>query len=121
MLPRFGGGYVSTTFNDAGVNMKVLVTSLMLAMVSGSALAEDRAPETIYASTCGVCHESGLGGLAPRRGDAAAWAVRYEKGEEALIGSVNNGLNAMPAKGMCMDCTDNEFKSLIKYMAKPSS
>ena len=32
-----------------------------------------------------------------------------------------NGLNAMPPKGMCFDCTDDEYKALIEYMAKPAS
>lgn len=34
--------------------------------------------------------------------------------------SVHNGLNAMPAKGMCMDCTDTEYKALIEFMMKAS-
>jgi cytochrome c5 len=42
------------------------------------------------------------------------------KGMDVLVQSVNNGLNAMPPKGMCFDCTDDDYKALIEYMAKPA-
>jgi cytochrome c5 len=53
-------------------------------------------------------------------GDAAAWAPRLAKGMEALLVSVNNGLNAMPPKGMCFDCTDADYTALIEYMSTPA-
>jgi cytochrome c5 len=42
------------------------------------------------------------------------------KGMDALVASVNTGLNAMPPKGMCFDCTDDDYKALIEYMAAPA-
>ena len=42
------------------------------------------------------------------------------KGMEVLVASVNNGLNAMPPKGMCFDCTDDDYTALIEYMAAPA-
>ncbi len=42
------------------------------------------------------------------------------KGMDALVLSVNTGLNAMPPKGMCFDCTDDDYKALIEYMATPA-
>jgi len=29
---------------------------------------------------------------------------------------VKNGLNAMPAMGLCMDCTDAELEASVQYM-----
>jgi cytochrome c5 len=29
-------------------------------------------------------------------------------------------MNAMPPKGMCFDCTDEEYQALIEYMAAPA-
>ena len=72
-----------------------------------------------YDKSCKVCHATGSAG-APKTGDAEAWAPRMAKGMDELVKSVNNGLNAMPPKGMCFDCSDEDYKALIEYMAKPA-
>jgi cytochrome c5 len=36
---------------------------------------------------------------------------------EALLTTVKNGLNAMPPRGMCFDCSDEEYQALITYMS----
>ena len=72
----------------------------------------------IYDQYCYSCHNPGLNG-APRLGDAEAWAPRLEKGMDTLVQSVTNGLNAMPPRGLCMDCTADQYKALIKYMSTP--
>ncbi len=72
-----------------------------------------------YNKSCAVCHNTGAAN-APKTGDADAWAPRMAKGMDVLVQSVNNGLNAMPPKGMCFDCSDDEYKALIEYMAKPA-
>ena len=73
-----------------------------------------------YNKSCNVCHASGAAN-APKTGDAAAWAPRMAKGMPALLKSVEGGLNAMPPKGMCFDCTPEEYQALIEFMAKPAS
>jgi cytochrome c5 len=72
-----------------------------------------------YNKSCAVCHASGAAN-APKTGDAAAWEPRMAKGMDVLVQSVQNGLNAMPPKGMCFDCSDEDYKALIEYMAKPA-
>ena len=42
---------------------------------------------------------------APILGDIEAWDSRMKKGMDAVMNNVINGVNAMPAKGMCMDCS----------------
>jgi cytochrome c5 len=42
------------------------------------------------------------------------------KGMDAMVLSVSNGLNAMPPKGMCYDCSADEYMALIEYMAAPA-
>jgi cytochrome c5 len=69
-----------------------------------------------YAKSCKICHEAGVAG-APKTGDAEQWAPRLEKGMDALVMSVEKGMNAMPPKGMCFDCTADQYKALIEYMA----
>jgi cytochrome c5 len=53
-------------------------------------------------------------------GDAAAWSARMEKGIDAVVTNAVNGLNAMPAKGMCFTCTNDDIKALVQYMVDNS-
>ena len=94
---------------------KLLVLSIALS--AGAAFAEPDMDK--YNKSCAVCHESGAAN-APKTGDAAAWEPRMAKGMDALVQSVQNGLNAMPPKGMCFECSDDDYKALINYMAKPA-
>lgn len=91
--------------------------ALGLALTASAAMAE--VPMDKYNKSCAVCHNAGAAG-APKTGDAAAWAPKLEKGMDALVQSVKNGLNAMPPKGMCFDCTDEDYVALIKYMSTPA-
>lgn len=94
---------------------RVVLASLALA--SAAAFA-DRPVEEIYPRTCAVCHAAGVAG-APKIGDVAMWQPRLAaKGIDGLVLSVTNGLNAMPARGMCMDCTPGEYKAIIEFMMK---
>lgn len=72
--------------------------------------------EKIYNTTCATCHAMAIAG-APKFGDPAAWAPRIEKGMETLYKHSIEGLPpAMPAKGMCFQCTDEELKAVVDYM-----
>ena len=72
-----------------------------------------------YNKSCAVCHASGAAN-APKTSDAAGWEPRMAKGMDALVESVEKGMNAMPPKGMCFDCSADDYKALIEYMAKPA-
>ncbi|MGB5474324.1 MAG: c-type cytochrome [Gammaproteobacteria bacterium] len=76
--------------------------------------------EKIYQSSCHACHAAGVAG-APKLGDKAAWAPRIAKGNDALLSSVKNGLNAMPPKGACMSCSDDDLRSAVDYMVGQGS
>ncbi|MAL95048.1 MAG: cytochrome C [Haliea sp.] len=91
--------------------------ALGLALTASAAMAD--VPMDKYNKSCAVCHNAGAAG-APKTGDAAAWAPKLEKGMDALVQSVKGGLNAMPPKGMCFDCTDEDYVALIKYMSTPA-
>jgi len=71
--------------------------------------------QATYQMFCFACHSSGLSG-APLPGDAEAWAPRMEKGRDEIIAIMNRGLNAMPPKGLCRDCTDDQLWELSQYM-----
>jgi len=93
-----------------------MLSLLAVSAVAVSAQAADQAVMDRYNKTCIACHAGGAAG-APRTGAANEWAPRMEKGTDALLQSVEKGLNAMPPKGMCFDCSADEFKALIEYMA----
>ena len=84
-----------------------------------ASLAHAEGIEDRYNKTCAICHAAGAAG-APRTGDEKVWNQRMEeKGMDTLVKNASNGLNAMPPKGMCFDCSDEDFQALIEYMAKP--
>ena len=68
-----------------------------------------------YQMSCNACHGTGAAG-APMLGDAEAWEARMEKGMEALMSNVINGVGAMPARGICMTCSDDDLQAIVNYM-----
>lgn len=82
------------------------------------ASAEPAGPEAIYQSKCLACHGTGAAG-APKVG-TADWAPRAEKGIDALLATAISGVGAMPPRGLCMDCSDDDLKAVIEYMVEES-
>ncbi len=78
-----------------------------------------RGGEEVYADACAACHDSGAAG-APKIGDTGAWADRLSKGDDTLYSHAINGFNAMPAKGGCSDCSDEEVQNAVDYMTAQS-
>ncbi len=74
---------------------------------------------TTYKQTCFACHGRAQSG-APVAGDVAAWQPRMAKGMEVLLNSTLHGYRGMPPLGACMDCSDDEFRELISFMAAPA-
>lgn len=82
------------------------------------AVAESSGPrsgEAVYGAVCMACHDAGVAG-APKLGDTAEWAPKIDQGMETLIDHALNGLNAMPAKGGCATCPDEEIEAAVEYM-----
>ena len=86
---------------------------------TASAGGGTRSGEDVYKGSCQTCHAAGVAG-APKFADAAAWAPRISKGMDTLYTHAINGFNAMPAKGLCADCSDDEIKAAVDYMADNS-
>ncbi|WP_420588705.1 c-type cytochrome [Bacterioplanoides sp.] len=71
-----------------------------------------------YKQACAACHAMGVAG-APKAFDKAAWEPRIATGMDKMVASVTNGKGAMPPRGLCMDCTPDQYKQLINHMAAP--
>jgi cytochrome c5 len=84
---------------------------------AATAGGEARSAEQVYNQFCFACHATGVGG-APKKGHPDDWAPRLAKGNDAIWKSVISGLNAMPPKGTCMNCSDDELKVAITFMSK---
>ena len=74
-----------------------------------------RTGESVYNLGCAACHAAGLAG-APLFADQSQWEGRLEKGLEMLTNNAYNGYKAMPAKGLCMDCSLEEIERSVQYM-----
>ncbi|WP_251358609.1 cytochrome c5 family protein [Kangiella sp. TOML190] len=78
--------------------------------------AGPRSGEDVYNTYCTACHGTGVAG-APKLGDAADWSARLaEGGVEHLYEDAINGVGAMPARGTCADCSDDEIKKTVDYI-----
>jgi len=102
------------------IRSTVFATSLVLpALACVVLLAEaadtPRSGADVYRDFCAVCHSGGWQG-APIANDAGEWKDRVNAGKDALFKNAKNGLNAMPAMGTCMDCSDEELKGAIEEM-----
>ena len=74
--------------------------------------------EAVYNNFCFSCHAAGVSG-APKLGDKEAWAPRIAKGQDLLLQATIEGVPpAMPAKGMCFNCSDEELASVVDYMVQ---
>jgi cytochrome c5 len=79
-----------------------------------------RTGEEVYAASCVACHATGVMS-APKLGDKAAWSKRVEKGLPTLLQNARTGCNAMPPKGGCAACSDEEIQAAVKYLAGDES
>lgn len=80
-----------------------------------AAAASDFDPAGVYQTNCFACHGTGAAG-APMLGDSEAWGTRMEKGMEAVMANAINGIGAMPARGICMSCSDEDLQLVVEYM-----
>ncbi len=86
-----------------------------------AALSDGFNAETTYMATCFACHSTGAAG-SPKvgPGNAEAWAPRMEKGLDAVVANAIKGLNTMPPKGLCFNCTDDDLRAVVEYMLASS-
>lgn len=87
------------------------------AAAAASAAAAPLSPEALYKKNCAFCHDNGTGG-APKYGDKAGWASHLAKGQDVLKEHALKGFKAMPAKGLCPQCSDADTLASLDYLLK---
>jgi cytochrome c5 len=116
----FSQEFLSDSYEDeVRKRLGLLKNKPMVTMTSDSdasdSVAAGRTGEAVYNLGCAACHTAGLAG-APMFANQAQWEGRLEKGLETLTNNAYNGYNAMPAKGLCMDCSLDEIERSVQYM-----
>lgn len=76
--------------------------------------------QKIYEQYCAICHRGGLAG-APKFRDEADWKrLVGEKSLDELTAVAIKGINAMPPKGTCIECSEADIKAAIEFMLPES-
>lgn len=96
----------------------VCVFTFLTISTSNTTLAA-RSGDEIFNTYCITCHTSGVAG-APIFGDKADWQRHIEKGMPTLLRNSISGINAMPPKGLCFDCSRQEIQDAIEYIINNS-
>ena len=84
-----------------------------------SVATEDLSPASLYIRGCAACHDAGVND-APKIGDRAAWRARRNAGIETLYEHAINGYGAMPARGVCIGCSDEQVRASVDYLLEKS-
>jgi len=87
------------------------------ATVAASAASAVFSAEATYDQYCAMCHNTGMAG-APERSNAAHWDARIaDAGLDTLVNNAISGINAMPPRGMCANCSDDQIAELVDYLS----
>ena len=89
--------------------------TVSLSIVSVSEAAAARTGKQVYETACKACHATGVSG-APKYGDKVWLQMEKKEGMKELVKDAIKGERAMPPKGGCADCTEDEIRAAIKYM-----
>ena len=92
----------------------LLAAGILMPLYSAQATQD---PEAMYNRACGACHAGQLPN-APQKGDKAAWAPRLAQGMETLVQHVTQGFKAMPPRGLCMECSAEDYRVIILWMSE---
>jgi len=98
---------------------KIILTGVAGLLLSMGAAVHAADGKAIYEASCKACHAAGVAN-APKLGDKAAWAPRIAQGDATLLKHATTGLKAMPPKGACATCSEDDLKAAIAYMTSQS-
>ena len=88
----------------------------LTAQQSAALSPQDARLAKLYAGSCKGCHTV-KDSQAPLTGDRTLWDPRWAQGEAALLTAAIQGKKGMPAGGQCFECSPDDLKALIRFMA----
>ncbi len=101
------------------IGLKVTIAAAALALLSSSLVCAEQLGRGVYHEYCHICHGTGMPEV-PQFGDEAHWRERADKGMDALYNAAIYGVNAMPPKGLCDECSEQQVKAAVDYMVTGS-
>ncbi len=119
-LALFSCALVAQTSDDKSHDeLKARIAPVGQVYLAGAVVADagpkvPRTGEQVYQGACFACHASGTLN-APIKG-AADWKPRLAQGMDVLAKHAIEGIRAMPPRGTCGDCSDDEIIAAIKFM-----
>lgn len=81
--------------------------------------SKKRTGKEIYQESCSVCHAIGVAD-APKFANKTDWAPRIKQGIKTLVATAIKGKGAMPPRGTCSSCSDEDINSAVTYMVNQS-
>lgn len=87
--------------------------------VADKSSGKARTAEDIYNKFCSACHLSGILD-APKKGNLQDWEkhlARHKGSFTDMWHSAIKGIGAMPPRGNCADCSDDEIKMTVEFMS----
>lgn len=95
------------------------ISLIMLLMLFGYSIQSAANGETVYQQNCMACHGEGVAG-APKLAEASAWKSRLQKGIDAMVTIVVDGVQGysgtMPPRGGNPDLSDEQIRMAVQYM-----
>jgi len=84
---------------------------------------DKEAGKKIFQEFCASCHAKhpAINVNAPRIGDKKTWNIKRKMGMNHLLKITINGVGAMPARGGCFECSDEQLYQSIEYILQQSS
>lgn len=83
---------------------------------------DPQAGKKIFREFCTSCHGKPplINIPAPRIGDKKIWRGLRQVGVEKLLKITISGVGAMPARGGCFECSDEQLRETIQYILDQS-
>lgn len=83
---------------------------------------DPNAGQKVYEQFCSTCHaqDPSIEIGAPHFRVSKDWKKRMDKGLQGLLTVTIAGLNQMPPRGGCFECSDQLLKEAIIYMLPPT-
>lgn len=83
---------------------------------------DPNAGQKIFKQFCTSCHGNPpiIDIKAPHIGDKKSWQIRRQMGMQTLMKITTMGVGAMPARGGCFECSDNQLRETIRYILNAS-
>lgn len=94
---------------------RTTLAALTLLTAIGAQATDDYTQE-LYDIYCTACHAVSASG-APQA-FTSEWEDRLDKGINTLVTHAINGIGNMPPMGTCAECSEDDLKNIILYMAQ---